>query len=83
MPWGLTTALFGEIELFCDIAPEGLKKIESMIPDDVSGVKTITLAEGLADKKIHYFDLKKIHGNKMNGGCVIQITAGFRKEAVA
>jgi alpha-D-glucose phosphate-specific phosphoglucomutase len=38
------------------IDPDGLKKIEDLIPDDVSGVKRIPLSLALAEKKVVKFD---------------------------
>jgi alpha-D-glucose phosphate-specific phosphoglucomutase len=38
------------------IDPEGLKRIEALIPDDVSEVKRLPFAAGLADGKIVKFD---------------------------
>jgi alpha-D-glucose phosphate-specific phosphoglucomutase len=38
------------------IDPEGLKRIESLIPESAEAVKSIELQHGLRDKKIIYFD---------------------------
>lgn len=38
------------------IDPEGLKRIESLIPESADQVKQIELQDGLRDKKIIYFD---------------------------
>jgi phosphomannomutase len=38
------------------IAPEGLKTIESLIPDDQNDIKSIELKTALDDKSVEYFD---------------------------
>ncbi len=43
------------------IDPEGLKRIEALIPDSVEEVKRISLSDGIRDKKIVYFDASEAY----------------------